>query len=266
MSGIIVTVGRVFKGTLWYGNGPFYCAVGQGDGTFINPLVPPAENAAQVGLLGETLRRRYASRRYLVLDAGGTIQVGARTFSVSVNPTAIVLFEWLFDFSEANFTWKEYGFFGDPVVFGQFYNGSAPPAASGITGITVNFVSANNGVGSGTLTYTAAGSLLKWKAPGSASFGADVAIGAGGNFTLLDGVTPAKLIRVTVVTGSLPGGNTSVTPALVNAGESGLNGLNSVSNPTGQIDTNGYLVFVRNIQDNLKTSSEQRPVRLLIEP
>jgi hypothetical protein len=264
--GIIALSGRVFKAQLWYNNGPFFCAVGQGDGSFVNPTVPPPENAAQVGLLGERLRRRFATRNYLVLDGGGSIQVGGRIFSVSSVPTQTVLFEWLFDFNEANFIWKEYGFFGDPVTFGDFYNGAAPPVASGIAGVTINFVSANNGVGAGALQFAASGSTLRWKAPGSGNFGGLVGVGAGGNFTLADGDTPAKIVRVVTVAASLPVGDTAVTPTLAGAGVVGSNGINSPTNPTGQVDSNGYLVFIRNIVDQPKTVAEQRPVRLLIEP
>jgi len=264
--GIIVANGRIFKGSMWYENGPFFCAVGQGDGTFTDPLSPPQESAAQSGLLGEKLRRMYATRQYLTLDANGSIQFGSRTFSVSANPTAIVMFEWLFDFNEANFIWKEYGFFGGNVTFGNTYNGTMPPCASGISGVQISFLSANNGVGNGALEFTASGQTLEWRAPASVTFGAPVAVGAGGTFTLTDGDTPAKIVRVSVTPGSLPGIDTPVAPVLAAATQSGANGVNSPTNPTGQIDSNGWLVFLRNIPDQEKTGSEQRPVRLLIEP
>ncbi len=275
-NGILTADGRIYKAELYKlanaGSspasvvGPYWCAIGQGDGTFTDPNNPPLESAGQTGLSNEKIRKKFTSLDFLVEDALGTIIIGARKFSVSVNPTGIVLLQYLFDFTEANFTWKEIGFFGGNVAFGDFYNGSAPPIASGISGITVNYVSPENGAGTGTLAYTASGTTLTWKAPGSSTAGAAVNVGAGGNFLLSDGVDTTKKIRVVVTAGSLPGSNTSVTPSITVPGTVAFNGLNSTGNPTGQVASNGRLFFVRNIIDAVKTSSSQRPVRFLLEP
>jgi hypothetical protein len=101
---------------------------------------------------------------------------------------------------------------------------SVPQKASGMTGVAIVSVSANNGTGNGTLTYTAVGQTLKWTSPGGV-IGAAVAVGAGGTFTILDGTDPEvstpKSITVFVTVASLPGGNGSqvvaVSPANINA-------------------------------------------------
>jgi hypothetical protein len=266
-NGIVTLDGRIFKAVMWYSTGPFYCAIGQGDGTFVNPAAPPLEDASQILLKGEKIRRLYTTREYLVEAPGGAVQIGARTFDVSGSPTRIVLFEWLFDFNDANFTWKELGFFGGTITFGQYYNASAPPLASGIAGVTINFVLPLNGTGTGSLRFTAAGTTLEWRAPGSGTYGTAINVSGGGNFTLADGATPGKTIQVAVVPGSLPGGDATVGPTVDAPGDVALNGLNHpTTNPTGQVSVAGQLVFVRNIVDQAKTNAEQRPVRLLIEP
>lgn len=265
-SGIITQQGRVFKATLWHDNGPFYCGVGQGDASFTNPTNPPLEDAAQTGLKAEQVRHFYTLRQYLTVDPAGPIQFGGRAFSESLTPSAIVLFTWHFDSNEANFIWKEYGFFGGTVTYGKLYNGAAPPGPSGIGGVTVQFVSNNNGVGTASMVYTASGTRLQWRSPGSSNYGPQINVGTGGNFTLVDGDDPTRYVRVAVAVGSLPGSNLTVSPTLSNAGNVGSGGINTPSNPTGQIDASGYLVFVRNIPDQLKTTSVERFVRLLIEP
>lgn len=275
-SGIITNDGRIFKAELYKladaaasplsARGLFWCAVGSGDGSFTDPSVPPPEDPTQTGLKNELIRKKFTSSQFLVEIGGGSIVFGPRTFNVSGSPTDILLLEFLFDFLEANFTWKEIGFFGGDVAFGQFYNGSAPPVTSGITGITINYISPQNGTGSGTLAFTAIGTLLTWKAPGSATAGPAINIGAGGNFALVDGVDATKTIRIVVTAGSLPLSNQSVTPALAAPGDVALGGLNAVTRVTGQVARNGRLFVVRTIIDQIKTNATQIPVRLLLEP
>lgn len=275
-SGIITNDGRIFKAELYKladaassplsARGLFWCAIGSGDSSFTDPLNPPAEDPDQTGLKNELIRKKFTTSQFLVETSGGAIVFGARTFNVSVNPTNILMFEFLFDFTEANFTWKEIGYFGGDVAFGQFYNGSAPPVVSGISGITINFVSPQNGTGSGTLAYLTAGTTITWKAPGSATAGPAINIGAGGNFVLTDGADVTKTIRIVVVAGSLPLSNQSVTPAIAAPGDVALTGLNSPTRLTGQVARNGRLFIVRTINDQPKTSAISRPPRLLIEP
>jgi len=95
-----------------------------------------------------------------------------------------------------------------------------PLVASGMTGVAIKSVSANNGTGNGTLTFTAVGQTLKWTSPGGV-IGTAVAVGAGGEFTLLDGTDPEvetpKSITVVVTVADLPVGNDTQTVATVPA-------------------------------------------------
>lgn len=276
IGGITTLDGHIYKAELFFGadgtsspesaRGPFWCAIGDGDLTFTNPLVPPAEDANQTGLKHEKIRKKFTTKNYVVIDSVGPITVGDTSYSISVSPTGIVLLEYVFDFSEANFTWKEVAFFGGSVVFGQFYNSTEPPVVSGISGITINFVSPENGTGTGTLAFTVSGTTLTWKAPGSSTAGPSVNIGGGGDFQLQDGDDATKKIRVVVAAGSLPGINASVTPTIGAPATVVHGGLNSSGNPAGQVASNGRLYIVRNIQDQLKDSSTQRPERLLLRP
>ena len=74
-----------------------------------------------------------------------------------------------------------------------------------ITGVVIDYAAGQNGAGSGTLTYTASGTLLQWTAPGGA-IGPSVNIGSNGTYVIED-ADPNKWIRVTVTSGSLPGTN-----------------------------------------------------------
>lgn len=83
-----------------------------------------------------------------------------------------------------------------------------PVVASGMSGVSVLSVSDNNGAGTGTLTYTATGTTLKWTAPGGTA-GAAVDVHLNGDYVLHDGTDTTKTITVRVVGASLPGGNTT---------------------------------------------------------
>jgi len=275
-AGILTNDGRIWKSELYKlaaasasplaVQGPHWCAAGNGDGTFTDPNSPPVEDVTQIGLKGELIRKKFTGSDFLVETGGGAITWATRTFNTSVNPTDILLLQYNFGFLEGNFTWKEIGFFAGDVAFGRFYNAAVPPLASGITGITINYVSPQNGTGSGLLDFTASGTTATWRAPGSATPGPAINIGAGGAFTLADGVDSSKIVRIQVVGGSLPLSNTNVTPSIDPPGDVALNGLNSVSNPTGQVARNGRLFVVRTIIDNPKTVDLERPVRFLVEP
>lgn len=81
-----------------------------------------------------------------------------------------------------------------------------------VTGVTL--VRATGGrAGQGTLTYTAAGTLLAWQGPGADTAGAAQNVGAGGTFDLaggtVGGVPIGQTLRVTVSAPGLPAGNAS---------------------------------------------------------
>lgn len=83
-----------------------------------------------------------------------------------------------------------------------------------VTGVTVNYAANGTTVGNGTLTYTAAGTLLSWKAQADTAPGASVNVGAGGNFTLQS--TAANMsVNVTVAASALPGANQTDTDITV---------------------------------------------------
>lgn len=88
-----------------------------------------------------------------------------------------------------------------PRSFSTINYASAP---INVTGVTITAVSAGTSEGTGTLTFTLAGTLLSWQAPGEA-VGADVAVGAGGFFTLTSG--SGSTLQVFVISASLPLGN-----------------------------------------------------------
>lgn len=81
-----------------------------------------------------------------------------------------------------------------------------------ITGVDIQSVTSDATNGNGTLTYTAAGTLLAWRAPGAGAPGAAVNVGAGGVFVLAGGDGSTMSVDVTAV--NLPAGNESDTIAL----------------------------------------------------
>src|SRR4051812_19254463 len=103
-NGILTADGRIYKAELYkLANGasspasvagPYYCAVGDGDGTFTDPNNPPLESASQTGLKNEKVRKKFTSLDFVVEDSAGSIIIGARKFTVSVNPTGIVLLQY----------------------------------------------------------------------------------------------------------------------------------------------------------------------------
>jgi hypothetical protein len=106
---------------------------------------------------------------------------------------------------------------GTIATFSMFVRGDVDDISldqpSGVTGVTIYEVSNNNydaGGASARLRYTAVGSTLDFRSPGSLTYGIAVAVGAGGYFTLYANDT-AKYIKVFVVVASLPVGNTTDT-------------------------------------------------------
>lgn len=85
--------------------------------------------------------------------------------------------------------------------------GSAQSLAT-VTGVLVRYVTDKQS-GLGSLSYTASGTLLAYKAPGDSSYGTGVNVGGSGDFTLTSSGPSGKQMFVTVTAGSLPGGNAS---------------------------------------------------------
>jgi hypothetical protein len=76
-----------------------------------------------------------------------------------------------------------------------------------ITGVEITAVDPATPTGTGTMTFTAAGTLLDWQAPGAGAPGAAQNVGAGGSFTLDGG--DGTTIDVDVVALNLPAGDES---------------------------------------------------------
>jgi hypothetical protein len=85
--------------------------------------------------------------------------------------------------------------------------------ASTIGGITYDDA-AGNATGSGTVTYTASGTLLQWTPPGG-TIGVAVNIGSNGTYTVMDANSESYIV-VTVVAASLPGTNASQAVTVAN--------------------------------------------------
>lgn len=84
-------------------------------------------------------------------------------------------------------------------------------ASSPISGITV-IDAPQSATGNGTLSYTASGTTATW-APNSQAAGVAVNVGTTGSYTLY-GVDGVSALRISTVSGSLPGGDAS-TPVNV---------------------------------------------------
>lgn len=85
--------------------------------------------------------------------------------------------------------------------------------ASTITGVTYDDA-AGNALGNGTVTYTLTGQTLQWTPP-SGVIGPAIAVGTNGGYTLY-GADATSQVKVTVVSASLPGANTTQNPAIAN--------------------------------------------------
>ena len=66
-----------------------------------------------------------------------------------------------------------------------------------IAGVRVDFVAARNGRGIGVLESLASGTTLRWKGPGSSTFGPSVDVSVDGTYVLRDGDDLDKYVRVT---------------------------------------------------------------------
>jgi len=87
---------------------------------------------------------------------------------------------------------------------------SQPANITGVTILAINNRNGENGIASaGDFEYDSTGNGLRYKAPGSSSFGAYMVLSADGKYTLSDGDDGLKQVQVDVVTGSLPVGDES---------------------------------------------------------
>lgn len=87
---------------------------------------------------------------------------------------------------------------------------------SQVTGVIIDYVSNDNAVGNGTLSFIFIGTLLNWTAPGD-SIGTGVNINAGGAFRIASSTT-SKYLNVTVTAASIPGANKTDTIAIASVG------------------------------------------------
>jgi hypothetical protein len=88
----------------------------------------------------------------------------------------------------------------DAEHFGLYTFGTVP-------GVSVTLASENNGPGIGHLRYRQGS--LSWKAPGSATFGPDQNVAAGGEWIVVDGDDGNKFLRVSAFPAFLPVSDTS---------------------------------------------------------
>lgn len=85
---------------------------------------------------------------------------------------------------------------------------------SALAGVTFEYGANNDTSTTGTVTYTASGTLLQWTPP-SGGIGVAVNIGSNGTYTILD-ADSMRYIVVTVVSASLPGTNATRTITVAN--------------------------------------------------
>jgi len=131
---LIVNGGKVLMGKLLRGEGVqgiTHCALGGGDGTFTDPLNPPAPTPDQTLLKSEFIRKTPYKSSFLVEDPNGTITVDGVTYAETPQETLVVgVFFRYADYEAADRTIKEVGFFGGNVAYVEGVSG--PVAENGI--------------------------------------------------------------------------------------------------------------------------------------
>lgn len=126
-AGVITDSGRILMSRLLKGDGiegVTHCAIGDGDGSFIDPLNPPSPDRSQMALKHERARKKFYKRSYLQVDPSNTsaLVVNSVHYIETTTPTNTLGFFFMFDESEGNgITVKEYGFFGGGVAYVQGY-------------------------------------------------------------------------------------------------------------------------------------------------
>jgi hypothetical protein len=119
--GLIVRSGRILTAKLLLGQtaeGITHCAIGEGDGSFSDPISPPNPDINQTALKGERARKRYYKRTFLKEDPAGVLIVNGVHYLETGEETNIIGVFFRFEEEEANgITIREYGFFGGGVTY-----------------------------------------------------------------------------------------------------------------------------------------------------
>jgi len=119
--GLITRSGRVLTARLLKGDpidGITHCAIGDGDGTFTDPMNPPDVSVDQASLIHERARKRCYKIAFLAEDPEGALEVNGIRYSESGLETQTIGVFFRFDEAEANgITIREYGFFGGSVEY-----------------------------------------------------------------------------------------------------------------------------------------------------
>jgi len=131
---LIVNSGKVLMGKLLRGEdvqGITHCALGAGDGTFTDPLNPPAPTPDQTLLKSEFIRKTPYKSSFLVEDPNGTITVDGVTYAETPQETLTIgVFFRYADYEAADRTIKEVGFFGGDVAYVEGVTGQSPRTGS----------------------------------------------------------------------------------------------------------------------------------------
>lgn len=129
-----------------------------------------------------------------------------------------------------------------------------------IPGVAILFAGGENGPGTGKLRSTGDGTLLQWRAPGSATFGAAVSVGSDGDYVLEDGDDPDSFLRVRVFTSFLvgPGEADVVTRDTYN--ELGPDDVTAAEASAGAVETRVFGLF------NRHAHNDAQDVRVWIDP
>ena len=119
--GLITRSGRVLTARLLKGDpvdGITHCAIGDGDGTFTDPVNPPAPDIDQTALKNERARKKQYKRTFLKEDPEGTLIVNGIHYIETGEETQTIGVFFRFEENEANgITIREYGFFGGDVAY-----------------------------------------------------------------------------------------------------------------------------------------------------
>ena len=131
---LIVNTGKVLMGRLLRSHdieGITHCALGGGDGTFTDPLNPPAPTPDQTLLKSEFIRKTAYKSSFLVENPEGLITVDGVAYAETADETdAIGVFFRFTDIEAVGALVKEAGFFGGNVAYVEGVTG--PAAENGV--------------------------------------------------------------------------------------------------------------------------------------
>ena len=118
---VLTQSGRILLARLLHGDrlaGLTHCALGDGDGTFVDPAHPPAPSITQTALRHERCRKAADRLSYLLEDSTGPVLVDGLHYRESATETPILGAFFRFTGMEATgFAIREVGFFGGMVAF-----------------------------------------------------------------------------------------------------------------------------------------------------